>query len=205
MVKREGFGDVLADGVRIAAQRIGRGAEQFAVHIGGQELAMHDPKLAMRPGGNSGARYMMNPTPGRHTQGFGPNGFRGHIINASGLCIMAYFAPSDPGKYIAGYMSAVTGWDRPMAELLKAGERIDNMRHAFNLREGINPLERAVHPRIVGKPAQKAGPLAGVTIDMDAQIYPNLDALDWDRTTTKPSKKKLLELGLADVAQDLWP
>jgi aldehyde:ferredoxin oxidoreductase len=205
MVKREGFGDILADGVKVAAEKIGKGAEQFAVHIGGQELGMHDPKLIMRPGNPSAARYLMDATPGRHTQGFGPGSFRGHIINTAGLCIMAYFAPADPGKYIAGYMSAVTGWERSMDELLKIGERIANMRHAFNLREGINPLDWKVHPRIIGDPPQKEGPLAGVKVDIEAQIYPNLETLDWDRVTTKPSKKKLLELGLDDVAKDLWP
>ncbi len=30
-------------------------------------------------------------------------------------------------------------------------------------------------------------------------------ALDWDPVTTKPSKKKLLELGLDDIANELWP
>ena len=102
-------------------------------------------------------------------------------------------------------MAAVTGWDRSTDELLKAGERIANMRHVFNLREGINPLEYKVHPRIVGRPPQKEGPLAGVTADIEAQIYWDLGALDWSRVTTRPSRKKLLELGLDDVAEDLWP
>ena len=102
-------------------------------------------------------------------------------------------------------MSAVTGWDRSMDELLKVGERIANIRHVFNIREGINPLERKVHPRIIGRPPYEAGPLAGVTADIEAQIYWNLGALDWDQLTTKPSKKKLLELGLDDIAKDLWP
>jgi aldehyde:ferredoxin oxidoreductase len=63
MAAREGLGDVLADGVRRAAERIGRGAERFAVHAGGQEPAMHDsrmdPLLAVA--------YAADPTPGRHT------------------------------------------------------------------------------------------------------------------------------------------
>ena len=79
------------------------------------------------------------------------------------------------------------------------------MRHVFNLREGINPLEHKVHPRIIGRPPQKEGPLAGVSADIEAQIYQNLDALDWDRVTTRPSRNKLLELGLDDVARELWP
>jgi len=118
---------------------------------------------------------------------------------------MGYFAVADAGKYLAGYMSSVTGWDCSMDELLKAGERIANMRHVFNLREGINPLELKVHPRIIGKPPYETGPLAGVTADIEAQNYWNLGALDWDRVTTKPSKKKLQELGLEDVVKDLWP
>lgn len=206
LAKREGFGDILADGVKIAAEKIGKGAKQFAVHIGGQELGMHDPKFdGYRSDGAAAARYHMDTTPGRHTQGFGPGSFRGHIINASGLCMFGFFAAGDPWKYIAGYMSAVTGWDRSIDELSKAGERILNIRHVINLREGINPLEWSVHPRIVGKPPQKEGPLAGITADIEAQVHWNLGALDWDRVTTKPSKKKLLELGLDDVAKDLWP
>jgi aldehyde:ferredoxin oxidoreductase len=207
MAKREGFGDILADGVKIAAEKIGKGADEYAVHIGGQELGMHDPKLtqAYRPGQPTAARYQMDATPGRHTQGFGPTGFQGHIVNSAGICMFGNMEAGDPGKYIAGFMSAVTGWDRSMDELLKAGERIANMRHVFNLREGINPLQWPVHPRIVGKPPQKEGPLAGVTADIEAQVYWNLGALDWDRVTTKPSRKKLLELGLDDVAEELWP
>ena len=41
---REGFGDVLAEGVRKAAEKIGKGSEEFAMHIKGQELPMHDPR-----------------------------------------------------------------------------------------------------------------------------------------------------------------
>jgi hypothetical protein len=42
-------------------------------------------------------------------------------------------------------------------------------------------------------------------VDIKAQIYWNLGYLDWDRVTTKPNKKKLLELGLNDLADELWP
>jgi aldehyde:ferredoxin oxidoreductase len=45
IASREGLGNLLADGVKVAAERIGKGAEQYAVHIGGQELGLHDPKF----------------------------------------------------------------------------------------------------------------------------------------------------------------
>jgi len=206
MVKREGFGDVLADGVKVAAERIGKGAEEYAVHIGGQELGMHDPKFPSFPEASSAARYQMDATPGRHTQmSFGPPGFEKQVTNACGWCMFSDLVGGNSMKYITGFMSAVTGWDRSEDELLKCGERIINMRHVFNLREGINPLEHKVPGRIIGRPPQEEGPLAGITANIEAQVYWGLGALDWSRVTTRPSRKKLLELGLDDVAEELWP
>ncbi len=204
MVKREGFGDVLADGVKKAAERIGRGAEKFAVHIAGQELGMHDPKGGFFGERMTTAMYHMDATPGRHTTGFGPSQFMQYVNSSAGLCMHGGMA-GNPPKYIAGFLKAVTGWDRSMEELLKCGERIANMRHVFTLREGDNPLQRFIHPRIIGRPPQKEGPLAGVSTDMEAQAYWNLGGLDWDRVTTRPSRMKLLELGLKDIADELWP
>lgn len=41
---RDGFGDILAEGVRRAAQKIGRGSEKFAVEVKGLEIPMHEPR-----------------------------------------------------------------------------------------------------------------------------------------------------------------
>ncbi len=65
MVDREGIGDLLADGTKIAAQKIGKGSEAYTVHAGGQEPAMHDGRCD--PGFN--VHYSLEPTPGRHTLG----------------------------------------------------------------------------------------------------------------------------------------
>jgi len=59
--------------------------------------------------------------------------------------------------------------------------------------------------RVLGRPAQKKGPLAGVTVDEDTMVREYLEAMDWDLQTAKPSKKKLQELGLVDVTQELFP
>jgi aldehyde:ferredoxin oxidoreductase len=100
-------------------------------------------------------------------------------------------------------MRAVTGWDITTEELLKAGERIENMRQAFNIREGLNLMKYEVSGRILGKPPYKAGPLAGVSVDADTLVKDYLVAMDWDVITAKPSEKKLQELGLDDVAREL--
>lgn len=206
MVNGEGLGRVLADGCKVAAEKIGKGSEQYAIHIGGQELGMHDPKFHQHPGAFAAARYLLDATPGRHTQlSVGPSGFFVHLYNATGWCLLADLVAADSMQYIQGFINAITGWQRSMDDLMQAGERIANIRHAFNLREGINPLDWKIPDRVIGNPPQKDGPLAGVSADAQAQIYWTLGALDWDRHTTIPSKKKLLALGLDDVAEDFWP
>jgi aldehyde:ferredoxin oxidoreductase len=228
LARREGFGDVLADGVKVAAEKIGKGADEYAIHIGGQEPAAHDPKHAF----HYATSYRLDPTPGRHFVGSELSDAPGHpagllpkfdfksfsgrgearrigssfhqTVVCAGMCLFVYWAfPSvEP---IGEFMRAITGWDVTDDELLKTGERIANLRQAFNIREGLNPLKFKVSGRVIGKPPLKAGPVAGVTVDEDTMIKEYLTAMDWDLRTAKPSKKKLLELGLADVARELWP
>ena len=228
LAKREGFGAVLADGIKAAAERIGRGADKYAIHVGGQELPAHDPKHAFY----LATSYRMDPTPGRHFVGselsdapyhpagllpkFDLKSFSGrgearrigsnfhHVVVCTGTCLFVYWAfpNTDP---IADFMRAVTGWEITNDELLRTGERIANLRQAFNIREGLNPLKFKVPDRVLGRPPLEEGPMAGVTVDEDTMIKEYLTAMDWDLETAKPSKKKLLELGLADVAQELWP
>ena len=123
LANREGLGDILADGVKIAAEKIGKGAEKFAVHIGGQELGMHDPKI---PHGASiaAARYQMDATPGRHTANFGPSVFLVHVVNVLGLCMISAFGfvrTPESDKRLVGFFNAVTGWNYSWDDLLKAG------------------------------------------------------------------------------------
>jgi len=65
MIAREGIGDLLADGSKMAAERIGKGSKEFSMHAGGQELAFHDPRYD--PG--LALHAVVEPTPGNHTKG----------------------------------------------------------------------------------------------------------------------------------------
>ena len=67
IARREGFGAVLADGLKRAAEQIGRGSEQFAMHVCGRELPLHDPRA--NPG--IGMFYISDATPSQHC---GPQG-----------------------------------------------------------------------------------------------------------------------------------
>lgn len=217
LAKREGFGDILADGVKVAAEKIGKGSEKYAVHIGGQEVPMHDPKFT--PG--LGPTYLLDATPARHTQGgelIAPGAglelpkhertvYTGraesertlinlmHVVNATGLCMFGYL--SMDVNSIPEFMTAVTGWDFTLDECQVTGERIGTLRHIFNLREGHNPLKREVNTRAFGIPPLKRGPLKGITIDNDTMVKEYLKLMDWDPVTTVPSQKRLKELGLA--------
>ena len=109
------------------------------------------------------------------------------------------------GPYTTEMLNAVTGFNYAHEEVVRCGDRIGVMRHVFNLREGLNPLNHYFHPRIIGRPPQKEGPLAGVELDLENEGYWFLGQLDWDRFSTKPSRERLLELGLDDIADELWP
>ena len=229
MGRREGLGEVLADGVRVAAEHIGRGSAAFAMHIGGEELPMHDPRLM--PAYAIG--YLLDPTPARHNQGSAPlvdmpdpwvaqvgvglkssEPFEGkgdahfrlanliHTINASGLCLFGVSSFVD-AFIVPDFMSAATGWDFSVDECFRTGERIGLMRLAFNLREGVNPLAWKAPGRMLGRPPLEAGPLKGKSIDPSVLVAEYLAAAGLDAKSCRPTPQKLIQLGLGDVAKDL--
>jgi aldehyde:ferredoxin oxidoreductase len=224
LARREGFGDILADGVKVAAERIGKGADKFAMHIQGQEFPAHDPKY----GFNWAIAYKMDATPGRHCQGPGKPvdglplppfdrmsqqgmqpGYKAgtnfmHVIQSLGQCIFVYWAMPNIEVQMDA-IKTVTGWDVTFDELFLTGERINNMRHLFNLREGLNPLHFAYPDRMAGRPPREEGPLKGITLNEELLFGDYLKAMDWDPVTTRPSKKKLEELGLQDIVAKFWP
>jgi aldehyde:ferredoxin oxidoreductase len=202
MAKREGFGAVLADGVKRAAERIGRGAERYAIHCGGQELAMHDPKLMSM----FATAYECDSAPGRHTSGAMDPTYSSvmRVMDTSGMCMLQW--TSAPQMNMAKIISAALGRELTMQDLMMIGERISQVRQAFNAREGIDPKSRKVSVgRPMGKPPLTAGPTANVTVDADGMRAKYFEGMGWDPETGKPSRERLIAVGLEDIAQDLWP
>ena len=222
-----GFGKVLADGAKVAAERIGKGAEQYAVHVGGEEVPMHDPRL--NPG--LATSYKMDATPGRHTQmsawtvegQFAPPGLfdkemdryqvegKGeayrvvscnfHTASSAGMCMFAWCCMTP--EALTDSLSYTTGHQYTLEEVQTMGARIAALRIAFNLREGIRNIDIPMHGRLVGSPPLEAGPLKGVTVDLDTQVRDYLAAMGWDTQTGVPAKETLSDLGLDFVAADL--
>jgi aldehyde:ferredoxin oxidoreductase len=223
MCKREGFGDIIADGTLKASQRIGKGSEKYAMQIQGEEYGAHDP----RKGYAFAICYKMDATTGRHTRDsgagfaglekppFDPASYNGrgpaqrigmaffHVIDSLGLCQFASMTlPS--ANAIIDFVNAATGWNMTVEEAVKTGERIANIRHAFNLREGLNPINFKTPDRMLGKPPLTAGPTGGRTIDEETIVREFCEAMDWDVKTARPSRKKLSELGMEEVSKVLW-
>jgi aldehyde:ferredoxin oxidoreductase len=223
-----GFGgQVLADGAKAAAERIGRGAEQFAIHLQGEELPMHDPRL--NPG--LATSYLMDATPGRHTQmsawtveaAFAPPGLvtekveryqydgKGqvhaavsnhfHVASAAGMCLFAWCNLKP--EALTDSLTYTTGKQYTLDEVQRMGARIAALRMVFNIREGMRNVNFQVPGRMIGRPPLESGPLKGVTIELDTQVRDYLAAMGWDTATGVPKKETLLNLGLDFVAAEL--
>ena len=232
IIRRQGIGDLLADGAGWAAQRIGRGSEQYAMVVHGEALPECDPRGT--PGWAT--TYTTDATPARHMQGgsalpefgMGPADYVGvpphdpvdkhaygskgaiaaetvklmHAVNCSGICA---FAPISFYDLIEA-LNAITGHGYDYEELLRVGERVAILRQAFNLRDGLRPADFVLPERVRGNPPLEAGPTAGVTIDLVLQNRAFYEALGWDPMTGFPDGRRILTVGgLDDVYRDLYP
>lgn len=228
IARREGIGDVLAEGAKIAAEKFGKGAEQLAIHVGGQLIPMHDPRRAA----GWGATYVSEASPAVHTRGgtqFPETGMANpDIYDPLGVPTqMDKYNPEGKGKYqaiMSGWqhlmntsgvcifaadglnfrwieqMRAITGWDLNIENLKQTGQRIGTMLHLFNLREGFNLSSFTIPERARGNPPLTAGPTKDVTLDFEGLKRQYFEAMDFDLETGTFRKEKLEELGLKDIS-----
>ncbi|HVK88818.1 MAG TPA: aldehyde ferredoxin oxidoreductase family protein [Kofleriaceae bacterium] len=226
----EGCGAWLGHGSKRAAEHVGKGSDEFAVHVHGGEPAYHDSRFSSL----MGVTFISDPTPGRHTAGsaswnevFGAGfslpkaaekkdwnvkwkGTEGkgkaqalhsnahQVMNGLGLCMFTMLTGSLPW---ADLLDAVTGWGLTEADLLVCGERIQNLRAAFNRREGIKPADFKPHRRMLGEgdAALDAGPLKGVRVALPVLKDDYYGAMHWNPTTGNLTKARATELGMSEL------
>lgn len=219
IILREGFGDILADGSKLASERLGKGGK-FAIHSLGQELGMHSPKFYK----SMGASMAFDPTPGRHTTatldmlGGGlvakPNGlFEGfslpknikdpgddrseaemkiaalwQTVCSVGLCEFATFFQKYP---LSDLVKALTGWHFTMEDFLDIGLRIQTLRQAFTIREGIDIINNTLPER---------------TYDTDylTDYRDYCKKMGWNPENAYPLQQTLETLQLDFVIKDLY-
>ena len=198
------------------------------MHVAGEELPMHDPRLS--PG--IGCSFVIDATPGRHTQygtwldeasflppdlgqptfedkyvysGKGENARYisnfGHVVNAAGLCMFG--CTVTPAPAVPEFLSLAMGTEISMDDIQAIGERIANLRTAFNIREGVRNVELKLPKRVLGLPPLAEGETAGITVDNETEIRDYLIAMRWDPETGIPSRDALEAAGLDFVVEDL--
>jgi aldehyde:ferredoxin oxidoreductase len=173
--RREGIGDLLAEGTMRAAERLGGDAERFAVHVKGQELPMHEPRLKR----GLGLGYAVSPTGADHCHNLHdtimtggnleklrPFGILNEVpvesldgekvrmykywmeMRVLANCLsICQFPPWSFTDYVE-LVKAVTGWEVTMFELVKVAQRTLNLARIYNLREGFTSADDWLPPRM---------------------------------------------------------
>jgi aldehyde:ferredoxin oxidoreductase len=123
------------------------------------------------------------------------------LIDALGICAYATSTGFSVGQ-LASMLNSATGWKTTADDLMKVGERITNVTRVFNLRHGLTAKDDALPKRLMQP--QTEGGNQGQSI----QNFPNLikeyyTLRKWDTATGKPTKAKLIELGLKKEANEL--
>ena len=227
---REGMGDLLSDGVKIASTRIGKGAERFAMHIKGLELPGYDVRGAKA----HGLGYATAFTGADHNRGYAfqeifgvpvPYAVDRLSIEGKGkltkwnqdvrtatcdcptMCVFLLDTAMAPTatENTAALMEAVTGLTLTPEEVTQVGERINNLARAFNVREGFTRADDTFPDRLMTEPLQ-SGASKGQLIskeDLNAMLDEYYTLRGWDLNTGIPTRKKLIELSLDYVADQL--
>ncbi|MGE5183045.1 MAG: aldehyde ferredoxin oxidoreductase C-terminal domain-containing protein, partial [Acidobacteriota bacterium] len=229
----EGCGAWLGHGVARAAAHVGKDTAEFAVHIHGGEPAYHDSRFTSlmgvtyiadpTPGRHTAGSASWNETfgagfslPGaadkkdwnvkwKGTEGKGRSqalySNAHQVLNGLGLCMFTRLTGELPWTEL---VNAATGWDVTDADLLKCGERIQNLRAAFNWREGLAPADFAPHPRMLGEGDGNlpSGPLKGVRVPLPVLRDDYYQAMHWNKATGRVSRARATELGMLDLLAD---
>lgn len=190
IARREGVGDLLAEGSLRAARTLGADAESRVVHVKGLEVAMHDPRAMPEMRRN----YPVTPTGGDHT---GAAGKRSGLRNTVGLC---HFLQYDEATTLT-LLNAATGWEVSPDELHATFERGVTMARLFNLREGLTPDDDRLPDRL-HQPLRQ-GPLrdrrlSRNTVRKEVQAYYRDHG--WHPETGRPYADTIEFLGLDSVA-----
>jgi len=219
--KREGFGKLLGEGVKRAAEKIGKGAEDYAMEVKGLELPAYEPRAVKGYGlilatSNIGASHMygrprdeLSGKKDRLTEvDKGKDAAQAEISQATqDAVIQCSFGPVTglTPQSRSDLLVAATGFSEfgDPAYVEKIGERILCLERSFNVRDGFSRKDDTLPKRMQTEPLKDAGPATGQTFkNLDGLLDEYYDALGYTRQGI-PSAEKLKELGLDWVIKDI--
>ncbi|HEY33378.1 MAG TPA: aldehyde ferredoxin oxidoreductase family protein [Dehalococcoidia bacterium] len=223
IIGREGIGELLGEGTRRMAEELGADPTT-AAHVKGLEMPMHDARAYT----GMAISYATGPRGACHLKGDYYNIdmtgsvpeldiVSGDRFKSEGKAALAAKYQNYRDMYdslllckfssisltqIAEILSGITGWDYTPLDINTVGERSINLKRAISNRLGITREDDKLPD--VCTAALKEGGTADRSPDMDVLLREYYDYRKWDWATGKPTKEKLLELGLEDAARDLW-
>ncbi|MEM3704122.1 MAG: aldehyde ferredoxin oxidoreductase C-terminal domain-containing protein, partial [Candidatus Bathyarchaeia archaeon] len=219
---REGIGDILAEGVRYAAQKFNKGSEKFAMHVKGMEYPAYEPRgspafALLYAIADRGACHRRGWPVIIESKKYKPGTIEGRpklvkelydnrtILHCIGVCDMPYNAAGIDHSDIAQILSAVTGWNITVEELSTVAERVASLIKAFNVREGARRTDDALAWRTMHEPLP-SGPTKGQFISeemLNLMLDEYYQLRGWDKATGIPLPETLARLGLEDVKKEL--
>jgi len=230
---REGIGNLLAEGSRNMAQKLGQDSQHFAMHVKGLELPAYDPRAAKicglgfvsaNRGGDHITSYVEAPTfidvpllvieDSTIKDPFIADPAEARVIvdlenaltalDAIGCC--KFMGMGLTAKDMVDLVAFATGWDFTIEEYIACGERNYNLARAFCIREGIDRQMDILPERLMQDPLP-SGPAENMLIERDI-LEEMKDAYyqfrGWDISNGLPKPEKLVELGLEDLVPDIW-
>ncbi len=221
VVEKKGFGAVLADGTRKAAERIGKGAERYAIHSKGMDFPAHDPRCYK----SLAAGYATSNRGACHLSGFtysaernvtypelGVNSVLNRsvdegkgklnvplqnmmgILDSLKMCKFPFSATSLDDILL--WLNGITGWDADREELFETGARIFNLKRVFNVACGLTREDDSLPERILTEPRGTGGS-ADTLPDLQLQLEEYYPARGWSAEGI-PLPETLRSLGLEE-------
>jgi len=221
---REKIGDLLAEGVRIASEKLGNNSKKFAIHCKGLELPAHDPRtfssLALGYAtGNRGGCHLQalshimersftipelgydNVLDKYSTEGKAEMVVKMQnymaILDSLKICKFLIFYEVTPKK-ILEWLNLITDWNLDFNEFLKVGERIYNLKRIFNCSLGMTRKDDILPSRVLTY-RKDDNDMFGNIIDLDKLLNDYYEVRGWDENGI-PTKKKLEELNLTEFS-----
>jgi len=222
--KREGIGDILAEGVKIAAEKIGKGAEKFAQHIKGVEVTGYDLRtlktaalgfaVSFRGADhNRHGAYGFDVTWGKegNPKRFIAEKGRGKmvkdredlytVIDSLIICKFSRGTYYNGFEDIAKLYRLVTGFEVTAEDMRRSGERINNVARLFNVREGFSRKDDTLPYKVMHHPVPDEGPSKGAYVtkeELDLLLDDYYEARGWTKDGI-PTIEKLKELEMDDL------
>jgi len=232
IASREGFGNLLADGVRRAAEKLGKGKE-IALHVKGLEIIQADPRglkgyglgyaVASRGGDHlrSEPFIELRDDPGRGMEMFGvPEATLRLACKGKGKLVhyfenwCAVIDSLEVCKNLAENMEllqfdraaeitkVVTGFDFTEEGIFEIGQRIVNLERAYIVREGVRRRDDYLPARFLKEPLPD-GHSKGAVFEMEPILNEYYAERKWDLRTGIPKAESLRKIGLGYVIEDL--